>query len=470
MRVFGFWVNDIAFAYSVGFLVGIALADYGVSFGVVLAASAIVTIGLALLWRKEGLAKVCAAVIGFLFLGTFYFHIFQGHVRMAERLPFSKTISFKALVLEEPQPSEKFWIVTAEAEAPLAGRLTILAPPESAIRYGDQMEVRGKIRPADGNGRDPSVYLPRITILGRDRASWLRGQLIKVKEAVLKIFERLLPGAEAGLLGGIAFGSKVDLGVDLKQALARSGTTHLVAVSGYNITIILYAVERALGRFLARRTMLAVALGCAFLFILMTGLQPSAIRAGIMGLIAVIAGEVGGRVDMRNALVFSAASMTLFGPTLVVHDLGFQLSFLSLAGIVYLDAPLHKLFHIVREGILGWRASAITTLSAQLAVFPVLSAAFGGLSVTALGANVLVLGTVPLTMFLGFLLAFLGALSAYLAFGLAQIIHLLLAYQIGVIRFFSALWIPLMLPSGIAVAAAYYGVLIWFASTFRHEK
>jgi competence protein ComEC len=217
--------------------------------------------------------------------------------------------------------------------------------------------------------------------------------------------------------------------------------------------------------------MLVVALAAVLIFVVMTGLQASAIRAAIMGCIVVFAGEMGGVVDVRNALTLTAAGMTVFDPTLSVRNLGFQLSFLSLAGIVYLEAPLRRLFRLENDGVFGWKASAITTLSAQLAVLPILSAAFGGFSATAIGANIMVLGTVPMVMFFGFVLAGAASISNYLAFGIAQVAHLLLAYQIGAIRFWSDLAVPIPIPFGTwFVPPLYYGCLAWFAWKFSRAR
>jgi competence protein ComEC len=418
--------------------------------------------------RRVGLWKLLSVVALFLFFGILYCRIFENAVVAETHLVFDKKIDLTAIVTDESQPSMKVLIVHAEAQSPFTGSITLLAPPQSVIQYGDLLRISGKISPPKTAGDDPLAYLPAITIVGRHRASWTREKLIDLKHAALAMFERTLPRDEAGLLGGIAFGSKVDLSAGLKQALAGSGTTHLVAVSGYNITIVLYAVEKMLSRFLMRSQMLVIALMAVALFVVMTGLQPSAIRAAIMGCIVIFAGEMGGQADLdaRNALTLTALGMSLFDPTLPARNLGFQLSFLSLAGIIYLEAPLRRMFRMKTEGIFGWKASVATTLAAQLAVMPLLSATFGGFSATAIFANVMVLGTVPPTMFFGFMLAMTGAISHYLAFSLAEVVHILLAYQIGTIKFWSGLAIPIPIPFGTwLVPLVYYGGLAWL--TFR---
>jgi hypothetical protein len=112
----------------------------------------------------------------------------------------------------------------------------------------------------------------------------------------------------------------------------------------------------------------------------------------------------------------------------------------------------------------------MTTLAAECAVFPPLVVAFGGFSLTALFANVMVLGTVPYSMGLGCLLAAVSMVSSYAAYPLANVLHLLLAYQIGVIRFWSDLRIPISLPFGIGwIVVLYYGVLVVFAIKFSRR-
>jgi competence protein ComEC len=196
----------------------------------------------------------------------------------------------------------------------------------------------------------------------------------------------------------------------------------------------------------------------------MTGLQSSAIRAAIMGFLALTAKDLGRSFNIRNAMAFTAMSMALFDPTILTQNVAFELSFLSLMGIVYLNGPMKTLFHSDNDGVLGWKESARTTLCAQLGTMPVLIAVFGQSSVTSVGANVLVLGTVPLTMFLGAALAILGWIAYYPAWIVARVTGLLLGYQLGVIRFFAALALPLPFQfDSIFVFIFYYAVLGIFA-------
>jgi len=108
----------------------------------------------------------------------------------------------------------------------------------------------------------------------------------------------------------------------------------------------------------------------------MAGAEASVVRAAIMGFLVLLAKEAGRMYSFRNAVTFAAAGMAVFDPTILVFDIGFQLSFVSLLGITHLEPALKRFFG-ERGSFLGWRENALTTLSAQLAVAPILIQNFG---------------------------------------------------------------------------------------------
>jgi len=175
----------------------------------------------------------------------------------------------------------------------------------------------------------------------------------------------------------------------------------------------------------------------------MTGAEASVIRAGIMGIIVLLAQKQSRLYSFRNAVAITAFLMLLFNPKLLIFDLGFQLSFAALMGIVYLFPYF--------ERRLGWRdkegsifelkKNGLQTFSAQLAVSPILLIKFGYLSATALLANILILTFIPLTMFFGFITAFLGFVSYELSLVMGLFTNFILSYEILVIKFFALSWL-----------------------------
>ena len=403
--------------------------------------------------------------------GAFYYHLYSNVTVLKTNLIYDHLVSFSAVITDEPQPSQKVLILTVNAMSPLAGEVKILAPPTGDFSYGDMLKISGIIVRPDTYGGDPIVFSPKITTISHHNGLWIREKLIDLKLAILKNFEAVLPNDEAALLGGITFGSKVNFSAELKNAMALSSTTHLVAVSGYNITIVILAAESIFGQFFSRRKTCIFSIILVVLFVLMTGLQSSAIRAAIVGSIAIFAKETGRAFSIRNAIAVTAAIMVLWNPMMLTGNAGFELSFLSLIGIVYLGPALKKLFDCTDAGFLDWKECGITTLSAQLAVMPVLIMTFGQFSATAIFANILILATVPLAMFLGFLLAIFGFISYYLAFFCAKLAGLVLFYELAMIQLFAKLSVPVPINfNSTIMVVAYYAVLAFFIAVNYHGK
>ena len=174
------------------------------------------------------------------------------------------------------------------------------------------------------------------------------------------------------------------------------------------------------------------------LFVAMTGLQSSAIRAGIMATIALIARSNGRQYAAFRALMLAAGVMILYDPKYLVYDVSFQLSFLATLGILFLTPLLSKAMHKVPEKVLyaiPLRETIATTLGAQLSVLPFILYKMGTLSLIALPANMLVLPAIPISMGLGAIVGFLGMLSTALSVPFAYATHLLLQYLIRTITF-----------------------------------
>ncbi len=490
----GIFIGDAAFGVTVGFLTGVLAASFGwilvgvvgwVVFGAAVAAILQVVpnftrfIMSAPIAVRIGFPAICLVAF---FFGAFYYPWFldwqSARMKVPIALSTGKPVVFSAIVSDEPKTSNKYLLLAADLEKPYVGAITIFAPLASDYHYGDELQIEGVVNQSQTGtiqatpGESPAVFPRHLKRVAQHKAFWLRETLINLKLAIIDRYNTMLPPDEAMLLGGITFGAKQNFKLDLKNAMAVSGTTHLVAISGYNITIVIIAAEELLGSLLPRRARFFATVVLMILFVLMTGLQSSAIRAAIMGFLALAAKESGRVFSMRNGIALTAAAMVALQPTILVYDVGFELSFLSLLGIVCLCDPLkkvaQKIFHYTDDGAFEWKESAVTTFSAQLGTMPVLIAVFSQFSLTAIFANVLVLGTVPLTMLLGSVLAVLGCISPYLAWFIAKATWLLLAYQLGVIRLFAALAVPLPFAfNSTTVFVAYYAALGWFAYEYR---
>lgn len=393
------------------------------------------------------------------FFGAFYLPFYRSFRLASAKIPQSGA-TFEGTVVNEPQISGNYERFTLALAAPYRGNIAVVAYEDSAISYGSILEVKGTITP-DQHAVGMAAF-PKVSALGRD-ASWsfsIRGKLIGIKTAFIASFPKFFATDESALLEGLTFGVQNDFSKDFKTRMALSGTTHIVALSGYNISILVLAVSAMLTGIISRRTRFWTTIIIIFAFVLMVGATASVVRAATMGVIMLLAQQVGRTYWPAAAISLAAALMTLFDPT-TFSDVGFALSFLALLGIIYIKPAIESALRIREtEEPHPIRETALTTLSAQLAVIPVLIVNFDQFSFSSIFANVLILEFVPLTMLLGFVLGMLGILSYYLAYTVAKFAGVLLVYEVGVISLFAHLQIPFPVSFASWISIAIYYALI----------
>ncbi len=264
---------------------------------------------------------------------------------------------------------------------------------------------------------------------------------------------KLLPEPEASFSAGLLIGARRSIPEPITKAFQRTGTSHLVALSGFNITIIINLVMalavRTIGR---RRAFWIVSLG-VLVFVLFVGSQASIVRAGIMGWVAALGAHVGRPSRAANALLLSAAVMVLAKPVILLDDLSFQLSFASTAGLM-LFTPIIEPWLSFVPSKLGLRESLTATSAATVFTLPLILASFGRFSLVALPVNLLVLPLIPLAMGLSAfgLGASLFGLGVGFIFSLPA--WLVLKIIMAVVSFFSTpAWAAVDLGQGMGIFA-----------------
>ena len=230
---------DAAFCAACGFLVGILAASLGWDLPVVIAWVSTIALAAEALSFATALSQgsfsrrvkelpafsalVVISVTG-LFFGVFYAHFFTLRRTAEIKLPAGKSVSFSAIVSDEPKTSAKSLILTVSAEGPYSGTLTVFAPPGSGLVYGDEVRIQGEISPPEAAGDDPSVFPKMITLVAKHRGFWLREKLLEFKAAVFEKFNETLSPDEAALLGGEILGGTNGMSAGLKAEMSQSGT------------------------------------------------------------------------------------------------------------------------------------------------------------------------------------------------------------------------------------------------------
>ncbi len=304
------------------------------------------------------------------------------------------------------------------------------------VAVGDRINVSGTLlipeNFADDNGRifRYDKYLQRngvrfilnyAYIRVESHAPWysLPAVLARIKHTFTDGMNTALPEPYASLANGIVIGGKSGLGNELKGAFTRSGLIHIVVLSGHNVMIVaswvivffifIFAkVESVFGKRVPRGASI-VAGGVALVFFVgIAGFSATAIRAALMALIALYARATGKTYVAGRALFFVILLMLIWNPLYLVFDPGFDLSVVATAGLIWL-APLIEL-RLVRLKNESLRSVVATTLSAQIAVLPLLLYQTGNLSLVAIPANVIAALLVPFAMAFSYLAGFGGIL------------------------------------------------------------
>jgi len=377
------------------------------------------------------------------------------------------------------------------------GNILVVVKKYPQYQYGDRLEITGKLKtPSTSEDFDYKSYLakddifsivywPEIKILASGQGNWLMVKLLFIKNKFANSINQILAEPQAAFLAGLLLGEKRGLPQDVMDAFSRTGTTHIIALSGFNITIIALALMGLFNFFMVhRRWSFWLSVAAITLFVLMTGAASSVVRAAVMGILMLLARQVGRLYSIRNALIFAGAIMVYLNPRVLVWDLGFQLSFAATLGLIYISPILQNWligekedeegdtsFRALDKKIRGLKEILIATLAAQIAVLPLLVINFGRLSLIAPLANILVLPFIPLTMLLGFLSALGGLVWIYIGKILGWATWLFLTYEIKIIELLANLPLAAIsfkwtwLGGGI-----YYAVLFWLVWRFNKKQ
>ncbi|HET8587505.1 MAG TPA: ComEC family competence protein, partial [Candidatus Limnocylindria bacterium] len=229
------------------------------------------------------------------------------------------------------------------------GRLLVWLPRSAPLVAGDTIEFTARLeQPTDFDGFAYRAYLARQSIAAIARAyeaKPLGHRLDPFSEAaasarrlLLDGLNRVVPEPEAALGAGILLGARSGISPEIGDAFARAGLTHVVAISGWNIAIVAALIAAAL-RPLRRRpagTLVVPAATVAAIgaYVVLTGATPSVVRAALMAAAMLIARLGGSRAHAASALMLAATLMLAAAPP-VLWDVGFQLSLLATAGLIW---------------------------------------------------------------------------------------------------------------------------------------
>jgi len=391
----------------------------------------------------------------FIIFGVVYYSYFDQRSNVG--LPYDQELEFKGQIVKKVERDYKkqkvtLKILSSSAAENIEGiNILVNAPHYPQYRYGDIVKFNGEIaEPGKIEDFDYSIYLRRYLTFGvvyrpenllkigenRSAMTLAKKALYSVSCAFEKSLNSSFSEPEASLASGLILGVKRNMPDDFLEALNITGLTHIIALSGYNVTIIVVALSFLLLPIIGRKKVFWLSLLLVIGFVILTGAASSVVRAAIFSMLIIFARIIGRRGDQVNIMLLAAFVMIIVNPYVLRDDLGFQLSFLAFSGLIFISPILEKIFmqkkiqKIPDIILLPLRE----TLSAQIAVTPIILIAFGRISLIAPLSNLLILWIIPLAMLLVFIVGLSGIILPWLGKALAYLTWPVLAYIVSIAR------------------------------------
>jgi competence protein ComEC len=297
-----------------------------------------------------------------------------------------------------------------------------------AYQFGDRLKVKGSIDPPQPiEDFNYPLYLeryeiagvirrPQATLIEQNKGSPIFGWLYSFRYGTEHAIAGNLPEPEAGFLSGIILGSKRSVPEDVQAALRATGTSHIIAISGANITILLTILLGILPLYKRHHQALLATIISLFM-IFLTGASASVIRGGVVACLSLWLKAGERRAWPTPLLVVSIFLMVIGNPLLMVADVGFQLSFAAFAGLLYLSEPLS--LYCARLPFLSrlpstMQASLVETTAATLGTTLISLAQFQQVSLLGLIVNPLILWLLPFTTAVGLILILCALVGVHL--------------------------------------------------------
>ena len=247
------------------------------------------------------------------------------------------------------------------------------------------------------------LYGNNIKYLSTEQPSGFIQRSYLLRDKLIRQFESIgLKGSQLAIISAITLGEKGLLSDDVRDTFSAAGVSHILVVSGMHVGFIFLIVMWFMRRASYRRRWLVVAVGLIILwgYALLTGLAPSVVRATFMFSMMLLFRVLGEKYRVKSALCLSATILIIINPN-VLFNVGFQLSYLAVAGIVYFYPLLHKRISTLKYRPLRWIFSSIAvTISAQILTMPIVIYNFNQFPIYFILSNLFVTAFAPL-LFLG---------------------------------------------------------------------
>ena len=270
-------------------------------------------------------------------------------------------VVLETTLLSEPKikdTTQQFWI---------DGKILVVTPHFPEFHYGETLHVSGtlKRKVIEKDWTILTIYFPHVEAKKND-SNFLLALARFIRQSIQEGIEATLPSTSSSLMLGILLGVRESLPPAFVEDLRATGTLHVVAASGMNVTMVGGFFLASLTLFLKRRIALIATVFIIVLYIGIASFEPSIVRAGIMGILAFTA-QILGRQALSFFFLFIAFFFMLMVDPLLLYDVGFQLTILATAGLIVGKPLLDRFIQSPLPVFASLKESFTTTLAAQIA-------------------------------------------------------------------------------------------------------
>jgi competence protein ComEC len=451
---------------AVAWLAGIALAkETGLSW------QALLVLGLAaflvlLLWPEKPRTWMGALCVLFLAAGAGRFLLAVPRFDETSLATYNGAgwVTLEGIVVGEPDEREyttNLRVRTERLTLPggagleVDGLALVKADRYPRRHYGDRVLVEGLLEmPPVLEDFSYKDYLARqgihslvrraeVTLLAEQQASPILYHLFEFKQHAQSTIAAILPEPQAALLTGILLGIETGIPADLMDDFAATGTTHIIAISGFNVTIVSGIFFGLAQRLFGKKRAFWIAAAGIAIYTILVGASAAVVRAAAMGVLYLVAMRLGRATYAPASLAAAAFFMTLLNPY-TLWDVGFQLSFAATVGLVLYTEPLERAFERALERVtsverakktVGFISEALlVTMAAQITTMGIIVGIFGRLSLITLVTNFLILPVQSYVMIFGGVALLLGLALRPAGQVVGWVAWVFLSYTIEMVR------------------------------------
>lgn len=375
-------------------------------------------------------------------------------------------------------------IVVNEAFLKVSGKFLATVKHYPEYHYGDRVKLLGKLQLPENNQEfGYKNYLAKnhiysfvpfaeMELISKNNGNKLIAMLFNLKKRFEENLRQTIPEPESSFAAGILLGSRKQMSQEILDDFKKTGLLHLLALSGFNITIIIVAVFWLLKRF-PKKISLTITLLAVTFFVLMVGASASVVRAAVMGLLGLFVLHSGREGKPLYILLIACFFMIAVNPKILLFDVSFQLSIAGVLGLI-LFVPIFEKINFFKKipNVFALKEALYITLSAQVMVAPLAAFHFETFSLISPVANPVVAPMIPVAMLLSFVAGLFAFLSVFIARIIGFFAYIVLHIPLKIAEYLADFsYAQIQLKIGVIIfIALYFLIFVLYNSIKKHQN